>query len=45
MPRIELLQPTGSRTYVTFKLGGTDVVAELQAHDVPPVSESNWRST
>ena len=28
------MQPTGSRTYATFKLGGTDVVAELQAHDV-----------
>ncbi len=32
--RIELLQPTGSRTYASFKLGGTLVVAELQAHDV-----------
>jgi multiple sugar transport system ATP-binding protein len=31
---IELLQPTGSRTYATFKLGGADVLAELQAHDV-----------
>jgi multiple sugar transport system ATP-binding protein len=31
---IELLQPTGSRTYATFRLGGTPVVAELQAHDV-----------
>jgi multiple sugar transport system ATP-binding protein len=31
---IDLLQPTGARTYATFKLGGTEVVAELQAHDV-----------
>jgi multiple sugar transport system ATP-binding protein len=36
---IELLQPTGSRTYVTFKLGGTDVVAELQAHDVTQINQ------
>jgi multiple sugar transport system ATP-binding protein len=32
--RIDLVQPTGSRTYATFMLGGTPVVAELQAHDV-----------
>ncbi len=31
---IELVQPTGSRTYATFTLGGVPVVAELQAHDV-----------
>ena len=31
---IELVQPTGSRTYVTFTLGGVKTVAELQAHDV-----------
>jgi multiple sugar transport system ATP-binding protein len=31
---IELLQPTGSRTYATFRLGGISVNAELQAHDV-----------
>jgi multiple sugar transport system ATP-binding protein len=31
---IELLQPTGSRSYATFRLGGIPVVAELQAHDV-----------
>jgi multiple sugar transport system ATP-binding protein len=31
---IELLQPTGSRTFATFRLGGTPVLAELQAHDV-----------
>ncbi len=31
---IDLLQPTGSRLYATFKLGGSEVLAELQAHDV-----------
>ena len=31
---IELVQPTGSRTFVEFKLGETTTVAELQAHDV-----------
>jgi multiple sugar transport system ATP-binding protein len=36
---IELLQPTGSRTYATFKLGGADVVAELQAHDVTEIQQ------
>ncbi len=37
---IELLQPTGSRTYATFRLGGEPVVAELQAHDVSRIGES-----
>jgi len=36
---IELLQPTGSRTYATFRLGGIDVVAELQAHDVTEINQ------
>ncbi len=31
---IDLIQPTGSRTYVTFRLAGTPVMAELRAHDV-----------
>ena len=31
---IDLVQPTGARTYATFKLGGAELVAELQAHDV-----------
>ncbi len=31
---IELLQPTGSRTYATFRLAGIPVIAELQANDV-----------
>ncbi|UWU70621.1 ABC transporter ATP-binding protein [Bradyrhizobium sp. NC92] len=29
-----LIQPTGTRTFTTIKIGGVDVVAELQAHDV-----------
>ena len=36
---IELLQPTGSRTYVTFKLGGTGVTAELHAHDATGINQ------
>jgi multiple sugar transport system ATP-binding protein len=31
---VDLLQPTGSRTYATVRLGGVETVAELQAHDV-----------
>ena len=31
--KIELVQPTGSRTYLTFPLAGTSVVAEVAAHD------------
>jgi multiple sugar transport system ATP-binding protein len=31
---IELIQPTGSRSYATFRLGNEPVMAELQAHDV-----------
>ncbi|MBX9961735.1 MAG: ABC transporter ATP-binding protein [Burkholderiales bacterium] len=30
---IDLVQPTGARTYATFKLGGVEAVAELQAHE------------
>ncbi|MGI9435337.1 MAG: ABC transporter ATP-binding protein [Geminicoccaceae bacterium] len=29
----DLIQPTGSRSYGTFKLGDVEVTAELQAHD------------
>jgi multiple sugar transport system ATP-binding protein len=36
---IELVQPTGSRTYATFTLGGQRVMAELQAHDVSSPGE------
>jgi len=32
--KIDLVQPTGSRSYATFRLGGEQVMAELQAHDV-----------
>jgi multiple sugar transport system ATP-binding protein len=31
---VELVQPTGARSYATLGLGGQSVVAELQAHDV-----------
>jgi multiple sugar transport system ATP-binding protein len=31
---IDLVQPTGARTYATFKLAGHPVMAELEAHDV-----------
>ena len=31
---IDLLQPTGSRLYGAFRVGETEVLAELQAHDV-----------
>ncbi|MEQ8652173.1 MAG: sn-glycerol-3-phosphate ABC transporter ATP-binding protein UgpC [Kiloniellales bacterium] len=36
---IDLLQPTGSRLYANFKLGKTEVLAELQAHDVEGVGQ------
>ena len=36
---VDLLQPTGSRTYVTFNLGGKSVTAELQAHEVTRVHQ------
>src|SRR5262249_7451570 len=31
--RIDLVQPTGARTYVTFAIGQEPVMAELDAHD------------
>jgi multiple sugar transport system ATP-binding protein len=31
---IELLQPTGARTYATFRIADMPVTAELEAHDV-----------
>ena len=34
---IDLIQPTGSRSYCTFQLGNTAVVAEVEAHDVERV--------
>jgi len=36
---IDLVQPTGSRTYGAFKLGETEMVAELQVHDVEKPGE------
>jgi multiple sugar transport system ATP-binding protein len=36
---IDLVQPTGSRTYATFRLTGERVMAELQAHDVSSPGE------
>jgi multiple sugar transport system ATP-binding protein len=36
---IELVQPTGSRSYATFRLAGAPVMAELQAHDVSRAGE------
>ena len=36
---IDLVQPTGSRTYANFRLGGVEAVAELQSHDVSQPGE------
>jgi multiple sugar transport system ATP-binding protein len=36
----DLIQPTGTRTYVSVGLGGVPVVAELQAHDVQRQGET-----
>jgi multiple sugar transport system ATP-binding protein len=35
----ELIQPTGARSYGTFRLDGIPVVAELQAHDIKHTGE------
>ena len=37
--KIELVQPTGSRSYATFRLAGQPAIAELQAHDVSRAGE------
>ena len=37
--QIDLLLPTGARTYATFQLGGVPVMAELQVHDVSQLGE------
>ncbi len=34
---VELVQPTGPRTYATVRCGGQPLVSELQAHDVSAV--------
>ncbi|MFL6664074.1 MAG: ABC transporter ATP-binding protein [Rhizobacter sp.] len=39
LAHIDLVLPTGARTYATFRLGGAAVVAELQAHDVSQPGE------
>lgn len=36
---IDLLQPTGSRSYGTFELAGKPIVAELEAHDIKSAGE------
>ena len=36
---VDLIQPTGSRTYATFDLAGAPAVAELRAHDVSQPGE------
>ena len=35
----DLIQPTGSRSYGSFRLGGVEVTAELQAHDAEKPGE------
>jgi multiple sugar transport system ATP-binding protein len=37
---VELLQPTGSRAFITFPFGGGPVMAELASHDVQHPGES-----
>ena len=37
---IEILPPTGSRTYATFRMGGIPVMAELDAHDASKPGEA-----
>jgi multiple sugar transport system ATP-binding protein len=37
--RVELVQPTGPRTYIEFRLGGVAAVAEVGAHDVHRAGE------
>jgi multiple sugar transport system ATP-binding protein len=31
---VDLIQPTGPRSYISFTLGGTELMAEVSAHDV-----------
>ena len=38
--KVELVQPTGSRTYITVAIGGQPVVAEVAAHDVHKPGET-----
>ena len=39
LSKIELIQPTGSRSYATFRVTGQPIMAELQAHDVGRTGE------
>ena len=39
--KIELVQPTGSRSYATFRLAGQPAIAELQTQDVGHAGERN----
>jgi multiple sugar transport system ATP-binding protein len=38
--RIDLIQPTGARSFVTFQLGDAPVMAEVGAHEVGRVGEN-----
>ncbi|MCB1486392.1 MAG: sn-glycerol-3-phosphate ABC transporter ATP-binding protein UgpC [Bauldia sp.] len=38
--KIDLLQPTGSRSYATFRIADVPVMAELEAHDVSRPGEA-----
>jgi multiple sugar transport system ATP-binding protein len=37
---VELVQPTGSRTYITFQIAGKTLIAEFDAHDVHQPGET-----
>ena len=37
---VDLVQPTGTRTYVTCRLGGQPVIAELQSQDIDSDDET-----
>ena len=38
--RVELVQPTGARAFITFPMGNTPVMAELASHDVRQPGET-----
>ena len=37
---VDLIQPTGSRTYISVPLGGVAATAEMEPHDINRVGES-----
>ena len=37
---VDLIQPTGSRTYISVPLGGVAATAEMEPHDVTRVGET-----